>query len=72
MDFTYELYGSKSSGKKISDLPSYEEKQKIMKTGQKFFYLKEKSGSGRTSKHASTTDSLSIPSEMNIFIKHKS
>ena len=42
MDFTYELYGSKSSGKKISDLPSYEQKQKIMKTGQKFFNLKEK------------------------------
>jgi hypothetical protein len=35
----FELYAARRSGRKISDLPSFESQQKIVKTGQKCFFL---------------------------------
>jgi hypothetical protein len=38
-NYTIELYAARRTGRKISDLPSFEGQQKILKTGQKCFYL---------------------------------
>lgn len=40
-DSLFQLYASRKNGKKVSDLPSLEEKQAILKTGLKFFILKD-------------------------------
>jgi hypothetical protein len=34
-----ELYAARRSGRKISDLPSFESQQKILKTGERCFFL---------------------------------
>ena len=38
-EFVFELYAARKSGRKISDLPSFESQQKILKTGEKCFFL---------------------------------
>lgn len=49
----FQLYASRKSGKQVSDLPSLEEKQAVLKTGLKFFILKETAKKARLS-NAST------------------
>lgn len=49
----FQLYASRRSGKKVSDLPSLEEKQAVLKTGLRFFILKETAKQARLS-NAST------------------
>lgn len=59
-----ELYAARKSGRKISDLPSFEGQQKILKTGQKcFFLLVEQKEVSFTTK-TSTVSSKSIQAEM--------
>lgn len=51
----FQLYASRKSGKQVSDLPSLEEKQAVLKTGLRFFILKEASkGSKPRLSNAST------------------
>ena len=68
IDFTsknclFELYASKKNGRKISDLPSLEQKQAVLKTGIKFFVLQD-NGKKTKSKRISTVSTKSIQSEM--------
>lgn len=62
--YAFELYAARRSGRKISDLPSFESQQKIVKTGQKCFFLliqqKEESFTTKTS----TISTKSIRTEM--------
>jgi hypothetical protein len=62
-DCLFELYASKKSGRKISDLPSLEEKQTILKTGIKFFVLQDNAKKVKA-KRISTVSTKSIQSEM--------
>ncbi len=62
-DCLFELYASKKSGRKISDLPSLEEKQTVLKTGIKFFVLQNNAKKVK-SKRMSTASTKSIQSEM--------
>ena len=62
-DCLFELYASKKNGKKLSDLPSLEEKQAVIKTGIKFFVL-QNNGKKTKSKTFSTASTKSIKSEM--------
>jgi hypothetical protein len=61
----FELYASRKNGKKMSDLPSLEEKQTILKTGIKFFVLKN-NGNQNKSNRLSTASTKSIQSEMKV------
>lgn len=38
-EYTFELFAARRSGRKVSDLPSFEPQQKILKTGESCFYL---------------------------------
>lgn len=38
-EYDFELFAARKSGRKVSDLPSFEPQQKILKTGESCFYL---------------------------------
>lgn len=57
------LYASRKNGKQISDLPSMEEKQKVSKTGIKFFVLRLPQPQAEKVR-TSTVSTRSIQSEM--------
>ena len=56
----YTLFASKKNGRKISDLPSFEPKQKISMTGVKVFYLSLKEIEDSTKKNTLTASTKSM------------
>lgn len=61
----FELYASKKNGRKLSDLPSLEQKQAVLQTGLKFFVLKNNAKAVKSSR-LSTVSTKSIQSEMKV------
>jgi len=43
----YELYASKRDGRIVNDLPSFDHNQSVLRTKQKYFFLKEKTSMGK-------------------------
>ena len=60
----YALFASKKNGRKISDLPSFEPKQKIALTGVKAFYLSPKELENSTKRNTLTASTKSIQSDI--------
>ena len=61
----FQLYASRKSGRKVSDLPSLEGKQAILKTGLKFFILKGAAKDGKQAR-LSSASTRSIQSEIKV------
>jgi hypothetical protein len=66
-DCLFELYACKKSGRKVSDLPSFEEKQTILKTGINFFILKDLAKKAKTHR-LSSASTKSILSEIKVAV----
>eukprot|EP00178_Gracilaria_changii_P020048 TRINITY_DN58197_c0_g1_i1.p1 TRINITY_DN58197_c0_g1~~TRINITY_DN58197_c0_g1_i1.p1 ORF type:complete len:101 (-),score=0.41 TRINITY_DN58197_c0_g1_i1:32-334(-) len=60
----YVLFASKKNGRKISDLPSFEPKQKIALTGVKAFYMSLRNQNSSAKKNSPTASTRSIQSEI--------
>lgn len=60
-----ELYASKKSGRKVSDLPSLERQQQVVNTGIKCFYLTNVDTTERKRGKITSVSTKSIQSEMN-------
>ena len=67
----YTLFACKKNGRRSSDLPSFEPKQKISLTGMKTFYLSLGQVENSTKKNTLTTSTKSIQSEIMVIAPKK-
>lgn len=63
-DYVFELYAARKSGRKVSDLPSFEAQQKILKTGETCFYLHIQRRESFKKEKSNTISTRSIRTEM--------